>query len=338
MATLNANALTLVEWAKRQDPDNKTAKIIEMLSQTNAVLSDMVFVEGNLPTGTRTTVRTALPTVAFRQLNQGATPSRSLTSQSDEACGILEAWSEVDTALAKLNGDEAAFRLSEAQAFIESMNQTMAATLFYGNTGVDPEKFTGFAPRFASTTGGTGKNVLLATAAPSGSDQTSIWLVVWGPQTVHGIYPKGSTAGLQHFDLGEETAETTSGIGGTRMRVYRDRFVWNCGLAVRDWRYVVRAANVDTSALVAESGNADLIKVMSRMLDRVPSLSMGRPVFYMSRTPQSWLRVQALNKSNAAIAVEPALNQFGQRIGELSFLGVPIRTCDQILETESTLS
>lgn len=338
MATLAPNALTLVDWAKRQDPGNKTAAIIEMLAQTNAVISDMIWLEGNLPTGHRTTMRTALPTVSFRTLNQGVTPSKSTSAQSDEACGILEAWSEVDCELARLNGDDAAFRLSEAQAFLEAMNQTFAQTLFYGNAGIDQEKFTGFAPRFASSTGTTGKNVIKATASPSGNDQTSIWLVVWGPQTVHGIYPKGSTAGLQHYDRGEETAETTAGIGGTRMRVYRDQFQWKCGLAVRDWRYVVRIANVDTSALVAESGNADLIKVMSRALDRVPSLSMGKPVFYMSRTPQSWLRVQALNKSNNALAVEPSLNQFGQRIGELSFLGVPIRTCDQILETEAIVS
>ncbi len=29
----------------------------------------------------------------------------------------------------------------------------------------------------------------------SGDDNTSVWLVVWGPNTIHGIYPKGSMPG-----------------------------------------------------------------------------------------------------------------------------------------------
>ena len=338
MALLTAGVGTLAEWAKRQDPNNKTARIIEMLNQSNRILDDAYWIEGNLPTGHRTTTRTTLPTVGTRQLNVGVASSRSTTKQSDEQAAIFEAWSEVDCDLAKLNGDESAYRLSESQSFLEAMNQKMSSTLFYGNAATDQTVFTGFAPRYAASTGTTGPNVIKATASPSGSDQTSIWLVGWGPQTIHCFYPKGAEMGLQHYDLGEETAETTAGVGGTRMRVYRDRFVWKAGLAVRDWRYVVRAANVDTSALVAQSGNADLVTVMSRMLDRIPAIGSCRPVFYMSRTPQSWLRVQALGKSNNAVTVDPALNQFGQRIGDLSFLGIPIRTCDQILETEAIIS
>ena len=160
---------------------------------------DAVFVEGNLPTGHRTTMRTSLPTVGYRQLNSGVTPSRSTTKQSDEACGKIEAWAECDVAIAKLNGDEAAYRLSEAKPFLESMNQTFASGLFYGNQGLNQAAFTGFAPRYSSISSGTTKaNVISATASPSGSDQTSIWLVVWGENTIHCIYPKGSQAGLQH--------------------------------------------------------------------------------------------------------------------------------------------
>src|SRR3990172_1913218 len=150
MATLGASVLTLADWAKRLDPDGKVPSIVELLSQTNQILDDMMWMEGNLPTGHRTTVRTGLPTVAWRLLNQGIAPSKSTTAQIDEAAGMLEAWSEVDVDLAKLNGNQAAFRLSEARAFIEAMNQEMAATLFYGNSGTAPEEFTGVAPRYSS--------------------------------------------------------------------------------------------------------------------------------------------------------------------------------------------
>jgi hypothetical protein len=149
-ATLSTSALTLADWAKRLDPDGKVPTVVELLSQTNDILIDMLFVEGNLPTGHRTTVRTGLPTVAWRLLNQGTTPGKSTTAQIDEQAGMLEAWSEVDEELAKLNGNTASFRLSEAQAFIEAMNQEMAQTLFYGNSGLAPEEFTGLRPAISS--------------------------------------------------------------------------------------------------------------------------------------------------------------------------------------------
>ena len=122
-ATLSTGALTLLDWAKRLDPDGKVPTIVEMLGQTNEILEDMVFREGNLPTGHRTTIRTGLPVVYWRMLNQGVPPSKSTTAQVDEQAGMLEAWSEVDKDLALLNGNVSAFRLSEAKAFLEAMNQ-----------------------------------------------------------------------------------------------------------------------------------------------------------------------------------------------------------------------
>ena len=142
MATLASGQLTLADWAKRLDPDGKVEyKIAEILGQTNEVLDDAVFVEGNLPTGHRVTVRTGLPAVYWRALNQGIPSSKSTTAQVDEAAGILEARSEVDKDLAMLNGNTAQFRLSEDTAFLEAMNQTQATTLFYGNPASDPKTF-----------------------------------------------------------------------------------------------------------------------------------------------------------------------------------------------------
>ena len=103
MATLAASVLTLADWAKRIDPDGKTPKIVELLAQTNEILTDMLWKEGNLPTGERTTIRTGLPTVYWRSINQGTQPSKSTTAQIDESCGMLDAWSEVDKDLALLS-------------------------------------------------------------------------------------------------------------------------------------------------------------------------------------------------------------------------------------------
>jgi hypothetical protein len=57
MAALGSNMLTLKDFAKRIEPNGKVGMIAELLSQTNEILTDMIWQEGNLPTGHRTVVR-----------------------------------------------------------------------------------------------------------------------------------------------------------------------------------------------------------------------------------------------------------------------------------------
>ena len=333
MATIGNSVLTLADWAKRTD-DNKVSTIVELLNQTNPILDDMLWKEGNLPTGHRVTVRTGLPSVGFRQLNSGVSTSKSTTAQVDEACGMLEAISEVDVDLAKLNGDVAAFRLSEAASFVESMNQKMATTLFYGNAGVNPEEFTGLATRYNSLSGTNAQNIISA-GSVSGGDGTSIWLVGWGDNGISGIFPKGSQAGIYHEDLGEQLIQNATGIGTSRMKAYVDRWQWKCGLAVQDWRYAVRIANIDISALVADTSGSTvkLIELMSRAIDRLPAVGGVKPAFYMNRTVYSLLKIQAMNKSANALSLSQGLNQF-----DMAFEGIPVRKVDAILGTESTVA
>lgn len=334
MGVIGNTVATLVDWAKRLDPDGKVPEIVELLAQTNEILQDMLFLEGNLPTGHRTTVRTGLPTVAWRLLNNGVTPSKSRTAQIDEACGILEAWSEVDVALAKLNGNEAAFRLSEAQAFIEAMNIEMAAVLFYGNSAVNPEKFTGLSPRYSAISGATNGSHVIS-GGGSGSVNSSIWLVSWGQQTIHGIFPKGSAAGLQHEDHGEQTVTVGAGVGGSRMRAFQDQWIWNVGIALKDWRYVARLCNIDQTNLVAQSAAADLVKGMIKLSHRMPFMKLGKPVYYMNRTTFEFLDIQRRDDVAAGGQLSYEVVD-GQRIPY--FRGIPIRVCDALLSTEATVS
>lgn len=333
-ATLSSNALTLADWAKRLDPDGKVPTVVELLSQTNEVLTDMLFIEGNLPTGHRTTVRTGLPTVAWRLLNQGTTPSKSTTAQIDEQAGMLEAWSEVDEELAKLNGNVEAFRLSEAQAFIEAMNQEMASTLFYGNSGTDPEEFTGLAPRYSALSGvANSQNVI--TGSGSGSDNSSIWLVGWGDNSICGIFPKGSKAGLIHEDYGIQTIIGSTGIAGSRLRAYQERWQWKMGIALKDWRYVVRIPNIDISNLVAKSSAADLIELMIKATHRLPSLKMVRPVFYMNRSCFQMLDIQ---RRDDIITGGGLTWETVDGVRQASFRGIPVRICDALTEAEAAVA
>jgi hypothetical protein len=340
MATLSTYNLTLADWAKRTDPEGRVPVVAELLSQTNEILEDCVFKEGNLPTGDRVVIRTGLPSVYWRALNQGIPNSKSTTAQVDEACGILEARSEVDKDLAMLNGNTAQFRLSEDVAFLEAMNQTQATTLFYGNPATDPKQFLGLAPRYSSSTAGNGQNVLKAGGSDATSN-TSIYLVVWGDQTAYCPFPKGSSAGLMHEDLGEQTVYNSD---GTRLQAYATRYQWKNGLVVKDWRYVVRICNIDTDDLMAQSGTQEagdstaIIKMMSRALYRIPNMAMGRAAFYMNRTVHSGLAIAALDKSQYVLKVNEGLSQFGTPYSWLSFQGVPLRKVDAIRNTEDVVS
>lgn len=327
MTALAANNPTLLDVAKRLDPDGKIASIVEILNATNPVLDDLSMVEGNLPTGHRTTVRTGLPAPTWRKLYGGVQPTKSTTVQVTDSAGMLEAYAEVDKALADLNGNTAAFRLSEDAAHIEGMGQEMAQTLFYGNEGTEPEAFTGLAPRYNSKSAENGDNII--DAGGNDTDLTSIWLCVWGNQTGHGIYPKGSLAGLQMTDKGQVTVENVDGQGG-RMEAYRTHYRWDCGLTIRDWRYFVRIANIDVSNLNTLANTKNIIQWMIEASERIPELGKGRAAFYMNRRLREKLRLGILEKVSSNLTWETVA---GERV--MTFDDIPVRRTDALINTES---
>lgn len=333
MATLGTNAFTLADWAKRRDPDGKSATIVELLSQTNSILDDAIYMEGNLPTGHQCTVRTGLPTVYWKILNQGTPPSKSTTAQVTEACGILNARSHLDVDIAELEADLAATRLNEASSFLEAMSQEMASTMFYGNSSLTPEEFTGLSVRYSSLSAANAQNIV--NAGGSGSDNCSIWLIVWGANGVYNIFPKGSNVGLYHEDMGIQNIYDSTGISGSVLRAYQDEWKWKTGLVVKDWRQAVRIANIDVSNLVAESSNADLVESMIKAMHRVHSLNLGKPVFYMNRTCLQMLDIQRLDRvgTGGGITYDSV-----DGMVKYSFRGVPIKVCDALTQTESAVS
>lgn len=337
MATIGT-LKTLAEWAKEIDPDGSVSAVAEILSQTNQVIDQMMFKEGNLPTGEQVSVRTGLPTAYWRMVNAGTPSSKATSAQVVEQCGILTARSQIDKDLAMLNGNTIEYRMNESKAFIEAMGQEFAQTMFYGAAS-SPEEFVGLANRYTSTSDANGENILLA--GGSGADNTSVWLLGLGENEIYGVFPKGSRAGLEHEDLGLQDAFDSSNY---RFRAYMDEYCWKGGLVVKDWRYGVRIANIDVSELAGLSGAQEvtdstfLPKLMARSIDRLPRMTGIKPVFCMNRTAASLLRVAAMEKSSSAVTIEEGLNQFGDEIQRLKFLGVPVLINDAITNAESLVS
>ena len=327
MATLGAMNPTLLDVTKAMAPDGSIDTVAEILKETNEILDDMTVIEGNLPTGHRTTILTGYPTPTWRQFYGSVQPTKSTRAQITDSCGMLEDYAEIDKALADLNGNTAAYRLSEDRGHIEGLSQEMATTLFSGDESLNPEKFTGFNKRFNTLSAENGQNII--DAGGTGTDNASIWLVGWGPNTVHGIYPKGSIAGLQMEDKGQVTITSSAG----NYEGYRSHYRWDLGLTVRDWRFVVRIANIDRSNLTADAATgANLPELMFEAEELIPNLSGARFAYYMDRRTRTKVRQQAAaGLANSTLQWEDVA---GRRT-LMSPSGFPMRRVDVLAADEA---
>lgn len=337
MAALNTTRPTLLDLANRTDPDGSIATVVEILNEVSEILDDMVWVEGNLPTGHKTTVRKGIPAPTWRKMYGGVQPTKSRVTQITDTTGMLEAYAEVDKAIADLNGNTAEFRLSEDRPHIEGIEQELADTLFYGNEGTEPEAFTGLSPRYNSLSAENADNIIAGGGA--GTDNGSIWLVVWGDSTCHGIVPKGSTAGLQMEDKGQVTIENIDGSNG-RMEAYRSHYRFDAGLTLRDWRYVVRIPNIDKSLLSAVytagafATGANLPDLMFQAMERIPNMNAGRANFYMSREMRTWVRRQvAASVQGSTLEVKDV---GGKKI--TTYQDIPLKRVDALAADETLVA
>jgi hypothetical protein len=343
--------LSLMDAARRMDPDGQIATIAELLSQTNEFFRDMTWAESNTDTGHKSTVRTGLPQGVWRLAYAGVPYARSTTAQVTDTLGYLAAYSQIDKRVADLGGKVAQIRLTEDSAFLEGMSQQMATTFFYGNQTTQMSQFTGFAPRFNTVSTATAQNAQnVINGGGTGSSNLSIWLVGWGDMTNFGIFPKGTKSGLVFEDRGDVVPGYDS--NQNPFPAYTSYFEWNAGLVVKDWRYTVRIANIDTTTGAQGLFGVtppDLFLLMSKAVVRFPTLTKRasgitetdapdepapgiNPGFYTNRTGRESLDIQAIRDKNVLLK---STEYAGQPVVE--FRGIPIRVCDTLLNTESTL-
>ncbi len=335
MSTIGNTFVDLIDLYKRAEDDKtlQIATIIEMLSETNGVLDDAMAVEANNGTKHKTTIRTGLPDVTWGRLYQGIPQSKSETAQVEDTTGFVEALSTVDKRLLDLSNNEAAVRLSEAKSFLEAMNQEVATRIFYGNSSTDPEQFTGFAPRFNDLSAANGGQIV--DAGGTGSDNTSVWFVTWGDQQSHLIYPKGTQAGISREDKGEQRVLDAS---NNPYYVKEELFRWHVGLTVRDWRYVVRIANIDASTL--QEGNYDIYKWMRKAYWKMKShrVTGGRMAIYANADVLEAMDEQTTPTSSSTasyVRLRP-MEVDGREV--MAYRGIPVRQVDALVNTEARVT
>lgn len=339
----------LVDWARMADPDGAIADIAWLLAQCNEVLKDIIWQEGNLPLGHKVTANVGLPQGTWRANNQGVASTKPINAQYQFSIGELVGYSMVDKSEAVLNGEIAKFRWNQDQSHIEGMSQQVASALFYSNEATTPQQFTGFSPYYntlSTSSAQSARNVV--DGGGSGSDNASIWLVGWGDNTIFGIFPKGSQAGLVYEDKGDITPLYDS--NGNRFEGYTSYFAWKLGLCVKNWEYGARFANIDTTtAGLAGTNPPDLFVGMAQMVTMLPTLTRRasgitevdspgdpmpgiNPAFYCNRTVRTWMDIQAIRDKNVLISSKDFA---GDPV--MAFRDIPIRVSDSLLSTEATI-
>jgi hypothetical protein len=344
MATITPGAFTYSEWALRYDKDGKVSTLIDMMSQTNDILQDTLTVECQSGNAFEYTQVVSLPSPTRRLYNQGVRATLAGVAKLTATCSEYSDWSVFDKSLGELGGNLNQLRAQEDQLHMEGMAQTVATDLFYGNRTTDPTQFTGFANIYNTVntaTSAIARNVI--DGGGTGSTNTSLWLIYWGPKKIHTLFPKGTQVGLQHRDMG---LLPRTDANGYEYLAYRTYLEWKLGLAISDWRYAVRVCNIDVTLLNGGSA-ANLINLMVKAVHRTPTQPVGvgpvqsatdspdimvpgRAAIYCNRTVATFLDLQAMNKTNVLLKME---EWNGKSV--TTFRGIPIRNVDALLNTES---
>ena len=349
MAIYGNTVDTLTNWAKGYN-NGELLPVVETLDQSNEQNWDVVWAQGNLPWGNRTTIRTELPQVYTRQIGQAVPTSTSRVAQFDDTMAIIEAWNEVDIVLAKGAGNVGQYRYNAMVPYFEAMAEQFAYLFFYGDTTVDPTQFFGLTSRYATLTATNAQSASqVINGGGTASANASLWLVNHGRRGTLGIFPEGTPAGLMHKDWGEQISTVQAGYPSKSLGVFKDQYNWTCGLAVLDFAWNVRICNIDVNNLAAESGAADLLKLMIKAKYKLRTVSfpssgsgnatsnlasnMGRLVWYCCRTIREMLEIQAQNKIHPQLRMDEI---DGRKV--LTFAGFEIHNSDQLSIAEGQVT
>jgi hypothetical protein len=342
MATITPGVFTYSEWAMRMDPTGKIATMVNLLSQENGILADAYAVECQSGNAFEFTQVVKLPTPAKRSYNQGIAATMAAVAKQVQTCSEYADLAKIDDSLARLGGNLAELRGNEDMLHMQGMSQMVASDLFYSNNLSNPTSFTGFANIYntvSTATSNIANNVI--DCGGTGSTNASMWLVGWGPKQIHTIFPKGIPAGMQHRDIGLLPVLDAS---GNTFLAWQTWMQWNIGLAIHDWRYAVRACNIDTT-LFGTGSAPNLIAILAAMVLKPPvmpagagpvqtsddpTVVIGRSAIYVNRTVYLALDLQAQDKTNLLL-------QMTQWDGHtiLAYRGIPIRIVDALTNAES---
>jgi hypothetical protein len=318
------NQLTMLELAKNIAPNGQLHKVAAILERTYRIWDDIPWFQANDIFSHVSAQEYSEPEGELRTFNDGVGNVSVETQEVRDILSMMEAYSDSDKAMVDAAPNPQAFRNGRAARILRGIGKSWIELLFYGNNGTNSKSFNGLAVRLNSLAASA--NVI--GAGGTGNDLTSIYVARWGEGAAWCAYPRGSSLGLEHRDLGEITAVTAS---GKKFQAYRDWFKIYGGLVVEDPKAIGRLANIETSGTTNTFDEDLLIQLLNQMSPDEDFSSMG---IYCNSTIKTQMEIRLKDKTNVNYTMDQGLAPGGV----LKFKGIPVRLCECILNTEDAIS
>ncbi len=326
--------------AARMTHNQEIIDVAEVLNEVNDVIADAVVQRANDITSHVIARRTALPTVQWVKVGNGWNATTGLLNQVREEMGMLKARFLAPQDMMRLQPNPAKYRMQQERAYIESMGQELANTLFGNFSGGSlspttnpPEEFAGFQRRY-NTLSTADSAYVISNGNDSGNDNTSVWFVQWGGGKTYLIHPRNTDGGgLKKDDKGlvytlGDNASGTASQRNNQLWAFITEFAWDVGLAVEDTRTVKRLCNIDSVS--TETNTLDEDKII-QIRNNFKSNDMI--MMYVNETVFTQLQILAKDKTNVHWTEN---NPFGKP--QMFFLDMPVRRCDSITNVEGIIS
>lgn len=255
-----------------------------------------------------TVVRTGLPTVGFRNANEGVTPSTSTYINRLNSCNILAAYVDADVAVADAyeNGGAAAYMALESVGVLRSAYITAGRQFFYG-TSADAKGYDGLTSLVDST--------MVVDAQGDDADKcTSAYLVRFGMQDLTWIFGNGSV--LEVSDMVKNRIVVDSKV----LTAYSIELTTRIGLALHNKYAVARICNIDTGKPLTD----DLI---ASAISKFP-VGMEPNAIFVNRRGRTMLQ-QSRTATNVTGAPAPF---------PVDAFGIPVYATESIVDTEAVVS
>ena len=332
MATKGSRYITFRDLQSGRTPAGFVDKdVVDLVTQENPVLQDVLWKQCNKGREDVVTIRSGLPEAVVRAFYEGWKGTKSSKRQVTNVCCRCTTGIEFDWSLYDQDQDKAAFLADEQRAHSGVLGDKVASLLFYGDTAGDPKGINGFAKTFGAYGPTSGASMVTddkkaafycLDGGDSGANQArrSIFIVGWGAKSAHGIYPQGTSAGIE---IGQLTKQFVDDGDGGRLQMGLQEMNWHAGLNIRDFRYCGRIANINVLTDPTADGATDVTKLVRKLVTRVKATGVTQRM-YMCRLVFEAIAEQFEKKTQANAVKYSDLEQ--KKSGSL--LGIPVEFCD----------
>ena len=323
---------TAQDTLKALGPDGQLMDFANTLDERLPILADAQFYPANDAMSHRDLREVSLPTPQVVALGDGWASSKNEFSPYTEGMGIYKDRIQVAKDITKISPNPGRERSKREARHMEGFNQGVSNDLLNSTNVTDPEKIRGLTLRYPTLATNGVYNV-----GGSGSALTSAWMIQWGEDLTHLIYPKNHPhIGVNIEDMGLQFVTTETPTGGSATGSIKKRWdyvtelEWWLGWNIKDQRSTKRVCNIPTN--LYSGGLTDTL--IKKIIEARNAYRTSGTVFvYVSETTYNALDFLAMDKNNVRYSND---NPWGREI--MMIRDMPIRKWDSITDTETALA